>query len=699
MKNKTVRAAIVGLAAFLIATLFQAAGLLRPLEWKSWDLRTRAFADPARASKDIILVLVDQYSIDYYRPQGISWPWPRQMHAALIDYLVKGGVRACFIDIAMSEPSVYGVDDDRSLAESVARAGNVILPVALSEVEKESAAEDAVPLLRFSLHGEASGEGAEFKSATLPLPDSLGAARGIGNVTAPPDDDGIYRRLALTSRFRNLVIPSVAAAVSALADGPALDSVPLDRGGNMIIRFRGPAVGQNELGRAGTYRAYPAATLLNSWAMIQEKTEPQVPPEEFAGKIVMVGLSAVGLLDLKSSPISAIISGVEIHAAAVDTLLGRSFFRTVPFLVTAGFALFLAILAAFVISTLRKIPGIAAAGAGFLLLPAAASGLAFRASLWLEFVYPVCGVLFAVIGAAILNYGLEGKERRFLKGVFRHYLSPAVIEGILDDPDKLVLGGEEREITSFFSDIAGFTTVSEHLAPTDLVALLNAYLTEMTDIILDAGGTLDKYEGDAIVAFWNAPLDDPAHPLNACRAALACRRRLRELEAEFGRKYGHALRSRIGINSGPAVVGNMGSTRRFDYTAMGDTVNLAARLESAGKFYGVPILIGEATAERVRDAILVREIDRVRVVGRSAPVRIFEPLAERAGAPVEAVRAAEVHERALAEYRAGHWARAEELFRAREDDPVAELYVGRCREFLRVPPPEGWDAVVDLKSK
>jgi len=690
LKNKAVRAAIVGLAAFLIATLFQAVGLLRPLEWKSWDLRTRVFADPARASKDIVLVLVDQYSLDYYRAQGISWPWPRQMHAALIDYLVKGGAKACFIDIEMSEPSVYGVDDDRILAESVARAGNVFLPVALSDAEKESAAEEAAALRRFSLSGPASRAAGGFKSATLPLADLLGAARGIGNVTVPPDADGIYRRLALTSRLLNLVLPSVPAALSAQAEGPALDSIPLDPGGNMIIRFYGPAK---------TYPAYPAATLLNSWAMIQDNAEPQVLPKEFSGKIVLVGLSAVGLHDLKSSPISGIVSGVEIQAAAVDTLLARSFFRSVPFPMTAGFVLLLAILAAFVISALRKIPWIAAAGAGFLLLPAVASGLAFRASRWLEFVYPVCGVLFSVIGAAILNYGLEGKERRFLKGVFRHYLSPAVIEGILDDPDKLVLGGEEREITSFFSDIAGFTTVSEHLAPPALVALLNAYLTEMTDLILDAGGTLDKYEGDAIVAFWNAPLDDPAHPLNACRAALGCRRRLLELEAEFDRRFGHALRSRIGINTGPAVVGNMGSTRRFDYTAMGDTVNLASRLESAGKFYGVPILLGEATAERVRDAILIREIDRVRVVGRSAPVRIFEPLAERNGAPAEIVRAAEAHERALAEFRAGNWAGAEELFRAREDDPVARLYVGRCREFLRVPPPEGWDAVVDLKSK
>jgi adenylate cyclase len=690
LKNKVVRGTVVGAAAFLLATLFQATGLLRPLEWKSWDLRMRAFADPGRASKNIALVLVDQYSLDYYREQGISWPWPRQMYGALLDYLVRGGARACFFDIEMSEPSVYGVDDDRLLAESAARAGNVVLPVALSIDKKKNAADAEALLRRFSISPPAGLASDGFLSATMPLPELLRAARGVGNITVPPDADGIYRRIRVVSRFGDLGLPSVPAAISALADGPAPDSIPLDPGRNMIIRYLGPT---------GTYRSIPAATLINSWAMIGEGAAPQIPPADFAGKIVLVGLSAVGLHDLKSSPLSAITPGVEIQAAALDTILSRSFFRSVSPIAAAVFALVVAVLASIAVSSLRKIRWIAGAYAASIVVPAAASAAAFSASRWLEFVYPLSGVLFSLFGAAILNYGIEGRERRFLKRVFRHYLSPHVIDGILENPDKLVLGGEEREITSFFSDIAGFTTISEPLAPSDLVALLNAYLTEMTDLILDAGGTLDKYEGDAIIAFWNAPLDDPAHAVNACRTALACERRLLELESGFRQRFGHALRNRIGLNTGPAVVGNMGSHRRFDYTAMGDTVNLASRLESAGKIYGVPILIGEATAARVRDTILVREIDRVRVVGRSTPVRIYEPLAEWASLPPAVGRAAEAHERALTEFRSRSWAKAEEMFRARDDDPVARIYLDRCREYIRVPPPEDWDAVIDLKSK
>jgi adenylate cyclase len=690
LRNKIVRGAAVGAAAYVVVSALRLTGALDPLEWKAWDLRSRLFADKDRASKDIALVLVDQYSLDFYRKQSVSWPWPRQLYAALVDYLTRGGARACFFDIEMSEPSVYGTDDDRILAEAMVRAGNVVFPVALSGDEKESDPEAVGLVRRFSKPAPSAATPSRYRWMTAPLPEYLRAAKGVGNVSAPPDPDGIYRRISLDDAFVDLIVPSVPEAIAALTAGLDPRAVPRDRDGNMIIRFHGPA---------GTYRAYPAATLINSWARIQENAAPQVPPSEFAGKTVLVGLSAVGLHDLKSSPLSSIVSGVEIQAAALDTLLNRSFFKTTDPVLTAILVLFLSILAAISVTLLVKIRWIVLAFAAFLLLPVAAAALAFLGSRWLELVYPAAGTLLSLAGASLLNYGVEGKERRFIKGVFHHYLSPAVIERIIEDPGRLALGGEEREITSFFSDVAGFTAISESLSAPDLVALLNAYLSEMTDIILDRGGTLDKYEGDAIVAFWNAPLDDPAHPLRAVQAALTCRRRLAELAPEFERRFGRALRMRIGLNTGPAVVGNMGSKRRFDYTAMGDTVNLAARLEGAGKFYGVTPILGEATAGRVRDEILVREIDIVRVVGRTAPVRIFEPVGERSAVPAGTAEAVEAFGRAVSEYRSGNWARAEGLFLGLGEDPPARMYIERCRELQRVRPAEDWSAVVDLRSK
>jgi adenylate cyclase len=458
----------------------------------------------------------------------------------------------------------------------------------------------------------------------------------------------------------------------------------------MIIRFWGPT---------GTYRSYPVVALLNSMAQIQEGKAPQVPPSEFAGKIVLVGLTAVGLYDLKSSPLSAVIPGVEIQAAALDTLLRRQYLAPASPVLLYALALVLAVGAGIAISGLRKMGIIIGAFAVFLTLPALAAGAAFAGKVWLAFVFPEAAVLLSLIGASVLNYSIEGKERRFIKGVFSHYLSPAVIERLIADPAMLQLGGEERYVTSFFSDVAGFTSISERLTPQDLVRLLNAYLSEMTDIILDSGGTLDKYEGDAIIAFWNAPLDIPDHALRACRAALACSRRLREIRPDLENRFGHGLRMRIGLNTGPAVVGNMGSGRRFDYTAMGDTINLAARLESAGKQYRVSLLAGEATIAGAGEAILAREADLIRVVGKDKPVRIFELLGESGTATAEDRTSLLAYREALALYRGRDWVRAIEAFASLGRDPLAEFYLDRCRAFAHEPPPGDWDGVFDLKSK
>jgi adenylate cyclase len=693
MKNKILRGILVGLAAVVAAFGLDSLSLFRGLEGKTWDARMRLFADPSRADKDVVLVLVDQYSLDVYRKeQSLSWPWPREIYGYLVRYLKAGGAAACFFDIALTEDSVRGVADDEAFARDAAAAGNVFVPIALSREEKESDEAAIAHLKRFSLGSSAPARSPEtFRSVTTPLDIYLRAAKVAANVQVNPDDDGIYRRMPLSYAFRDMVLPSVPLALAGAASArPLPEAVPTDRSGNMIIRFWGPT---------GTYRSYPIVALLNSMAQIQEGKPPQVPPGDFAGKIVLVGLSAVGLYDLKSSPLSAVIPGAEIQAAALDTLLQRRYFAPASPVLLFALALVLAVGAGVAISRLRKMGIIAGAFVVFLALPALAAGAAFAAGSWLEFVVPEVAVLLSLIGASVLNYSIEGKERRFIKGVFSHYLSPAVIERLIADPAMLRLGGEERRITSFFSDVAGFTSISERLKPQELVGLLNAYLSEMTDIILDSGGTLDKYEGDAIIAFWNAPLDVPDHALRACRAALACRRRLHEIRPDLEKRYGHGLRMRIGLNTGPAVVGNMGSGRRFDYTAMGDTINLAARLESAGKQYRVSILAGEATIAQAGEAILAREADLIRVVGKDKPVRIFELLGEREAATAEDRTSLRAYLEALALYRSRDWDRALAAFAALGRDPLAEFYRDRCRAFAENPPPADWDGVFDLKSK
>jgi adenylate cyclase len=654
----------------------------------------RLFADPERASRDIAILLIDQYSLDVYeKQQGLSWPWPRQIYSAVTDYLRTGGARAVFFDLVFSESSRAGVEDDEDFARAMERAGNVFLPLSLSGTEATLEEVPSRMLERFSISQEKPLP-ARFllaRSASLPVDTLLGAARGAGNVSFVPDGDGVFRRLPLAFVYQDMLLPAAPLALARfLGSAENLDSLPVDDSGRLIIRYYGPSE---------TYKTYKIAAIINSWAQLESGLEPQIPPAEFAGKTVLIGGSAAGILDFRPTPLSALYAGVEIQATVLDNILRRDFIRPQKPPVFIGLLFVFSLLTATGASLLRKtwqqVPFFLFA----LALPCAAAWLAFSAGYWLEFVVPEFAVLAAFIGAALLNYSIEGKQRRFIKGVFRHYLSPDVIDRIIRNPSLLQLGGERREITSFFSDVAGFTSISEALSPEDLVNLLNEYLSEMTEIILASGGTLDKYEGDAIIAFWNAPLDQPDHALRACRAALQCRKRLAEMGPRFSEKIGRPLAMRIGLNSGPAVVGNMGSSRRFDYTAMGDTVNLASRLEGAAKLFRVTILAGDETHARVREAIVAREVDTIRVVGKARPVSVYEVIGERGGVAAEETEKLSHFERAREAYKRRDWDGAAELFARLEGDGAAEMYVARCRELKASPPPADWDGIFELKHK
>ncbi len=709
-RKKALRGIAVGLAVFAVTLLLGLLKVFQPLEWKSWDARVQLLADPSLASTDIVLLAVDQYSLDVYeKEQGLGWPWPRQLYAGVLDFLKAGGAKAVFFDLMLTEGSTYGIDDDRLFAEAMTRAGNVFLPVFLSAEEGEAGPGEEEVLARSALPRGSGGtvpspdstlgisgrrgEGTvpPARSVSLPVDVLAAAAVKMGNVQFVPDGDSVYRRLPLIFRYGGRLLPALPLAIAEfISEGVDLRNVPLDRSGNMILHFFGPR---------GTYLTYSIGAIINSQARIEEGLDPQVQPREFAGKSVIVGTTAAGLYDFRPTPFGGVYPGMEILATALDNIVHGDAIREAPAAVTWVSVLFFALLAGMGTTMLKKIGHLAALSLALPALAAAASLLAARTGVWVEFVAPAFASLSAFIAAALLSYGVEGRQRRFIKNAFRFYLSPQVIDRVLDNPSLLRLGGERREITAFFSDVAGFTSISEGLSPEDLVGLLNAYLSEMTDIILDLGGTLDKYEGDAIIAFWNAPVDQPDHALRACRAALRCQRRLAERREDFRRRYGHEVRMRVGINSGPAVVGNMGSERRFDYTAMGDTMNLASRLEGAGKVYGVSTLVGEETERRVRDEILAREVDVIRVVGKKQPIRVFELLGEKGAVPAEEMEKADRFGRALETYRARRFSEAAAMFEALAGDPVASVYAGRARHSATSPPPGDWDGVFELDKK
>jgi len=446
--------------------------------------------------------------------------------------------------------------------------------------------------------------------------------------------------------------------------------IPVDADGFTILRYRGPS---------GTHRTYSAAAVLQSEIQIINGEQPNIKDRNaFKDKYVLFGFSAPGLYDLRPSPISGIYPGVEIYATLLDNFLSGDFMRHTPNWVVIAHLLILSLICAVSMTFLKSVASSVGAISLFISIPVLIAFGAYYQGFWLPIVIPEIAVALTVGLALIINYATEGRQKRFIKTAFKHFLSPAVIDQLIADPDRLQLGGERRVISIFFSDLQGFTSISERLNPESLIALLNEYLSEMTHIIHEEGGTIDKYEGDAIIAFWNAPLETSDHAVKAVRAALRCQERLAQMRPVYKKRTGAELLMRIGINTGSAVVGNLGSNTRFDYTMIGDAVNLAARLEGANKQFGTFTMISQSTFDSVDQHFKARELARLTVVGRNSPVTVYEPMMP---ADYEAKkRILETFSRGLACFYKGHMDQAEKAFAAIEDhDPAALAYANKCR--------------------
>ncbi len=479
-------------------------------------------------------------------------------------------------------------------------------------------------------------------------------------------------------------------------------SIPVAEDGQLLLNYRG---------KGRTIEHISALALLNG----------SVSPEVLAGRLVVVGVSAVAVSDLRVTPFEGSFPGVEIHATVLDNVLTGDFLTQPDWmvLVELGAILFAAVLLGFFLDRARG-------GWGALVASALAAAYVFgsqqlfvAAGVPLGLVYPLLAIGLVYTAVTALHYVAEESAKRQIRSAFSSYLAPSVVDIVASDPSKLRLGGESKDLTILFSDIRGFTTISEALTPEGLTTLLNRYLTPMTHAVLDTGGTIDKYIGDAIMAFWNAPLDDPAHHRNACGAALCLYRLLEPLNETFAREAEEQgtrhipIRIGVGVNSGPCVVGNMGSDVRFDYSVLGDAVNLASRLEGQTKTYGVAILISESTLERA-GGFATLEVDLVRVKGKQQPVRIHVLLGEpELVGDARFTRLAELHLGALEAYRARRWDEAERLVaeaRALDVSVFAldrqvglsvlyDEYSRRIAAYRIEPPAPDWDGVFTATSK
>ena len=727
MKRKWLSGLLLGLGGAALALAMWFGEVPRGLDNYPWLWRVRTLAKPSPATGQIKLLMLDQNSLDWGKNEnGWSWPWPREVYGVLLDFCQRAGAKSVAFDVLFTEPSVYGVNDDLALGDAIRRsppfAGALYLSDKQGEYTNWPAAVPARTPVFQGLETGSAGFSKDWKNSTSNVP-SLGktsaeiskpwksAARAsfpiaavatnatlLANVNDLPDFDGVFRRATLVRAFDGRVLPSLGLGAYlaahpqtqlALAPGwLTVDGkqIPLDEHGRATLRFVGPS---------RTHQEFSVKDIVRSELLLREGKPPVVPPAALKDCYVFFGFSAPGLLDLRPTPVSKVYPGVEIHATALDNLLTRMFLRDLPAAATALATLLLA-LATGLAGRYSRNSWQTVLGFVVLLPLTFALGFAgYLAGWWWPIAPGFLAVALTLIGAVVVNYATEGRQKAFIKSAFKHYLGPEIIEQIIADPGKLQLGGEKRALTIFFSDIEKFSSFSERLDPPTLTKLLNEYLSEMGACLTAEGGYLDKYIGDAIVAFWNAPLGQADHAARACRAALRCQQRLAELRPQFQERMGVTIKNRIGLNTGEVTVGNMGSYERFNYTILGDAANLASRLEGANKAFGTYLMVSETTWQQSGGNFVGRELGKLRVVGRKTPVRVYE-LAGLPGAERPAHFAA--FEAALAQFYAGDFAAALAAFAQLPDDPASRAYVAQCRELL-AHPPTAWDGVWSLTEK
>lgn len=659
---------IISIATFLVVIGIHMTGLFEFLELNSYDSRMNLTVPFKRTCDDVMLIMVDEDSIKKATEKyGWSFPWPREAYGKIFSFLDEGEAASCTYDILFTTPSSYGEEDDLKLAEAFA-----------------SAKTTGTYTAQFW-----NGEKEEKAVITKPVSQLLDVLDFFPNTTSVKDKDDVIRRSRIQDNINgeDLTYMGFAPIIeNVIQNGEFTANLPLlyDK------KNETQTVKLNFKGDIDLYAHYSAMEILESIDAINEGTEPFLTPENFTGAHVFVIYYAPGLFDICSSPMGKVYPGAGIAITGLDNYLTDDFISTLSFPVNAIIILtfcFLGVLFSVISSKQKRTGKIIACNlglfiAGIVILFALSFGL-FILKWDSLFIAPFAGFVLSFIGNASADYFMEGRQKRFIKNAFSQYLSPAVIDQLVSNPDKLKLGGERRNISIFFSDVQSFTTLSESLEPEELTDLLNIYLSEMSRIILETGGTIDKYEGDAIIAFWNAPADIPDHSVKALEAAVRCQEKLSQMEEDFIKKVGRPMWTRIGINTGDAVVGNMGSENRFDYTMFGDSVNLASRLEGMNKQFGTYIMCSANTknhAQNLGSDLVFRELGKVQVVGKTEAVQIFEPMTKEAA--LKNAKKLNSFSEGLKLFYEGDLTSALKIFEENKEDAPSSKYAEKCRTIL-----------------
>lgn len=706
---------------------------MRSLVFDSYQQISPRAYDP---SLPVRIVDIDEESLK----QIGQWPWPRTMLAELVTKLAANGAAAIGFDMVFPEPDRLSPanalhfwpksdalqslreeveklpSNDQVFAEAIGKA-----PVALGFIATPQGTSIPVSKAGFA-HG---GDDPRLFAPTYPgaaasLPELQSGASGAGSLNWLPEHDQIIRRMPMLVRIGDKLYPSLAADMLRLAQGASTFvvkssgasgetafgektgiarirvgdyEVPTEANGQMWIRFT----------RQAKDRYLPAWRVLNG----------EIGKDDIEGRLLIIGTSAAGLLDLRATPLDASVPGVELHAQAIEQILQGAFLQRPDFAEPAELFYILALgsLIAFLIYRTG------AAGSAVLVVIAIAavvgvSWYAFDVLGWLvDPVYPALSLIAIYVAGTLFMFLRTERERNRVRNAFSHYMAPALVERLAGDPSRLKLGGETRDMTLLFSDVRGFTSISEGLDAEELTRFLNSLFTPLSNIILEEQGTIDKFMGDAVMAFWNAPLDDSEHPSHACRAALRMMGEMQDLNARWreeadakGRPF-KPVKLGIGLNTGICCVGNLGSETRFDYSVIGDNVNVASRLEGQSKTYDLVTIVGESTTKRAPDFAFL-EIDLLKVKGKTEATRVFALLGDQAIKQSPAfIDLTDRHAEFLRNFRAQAWDAADALSRQCEAldgsrlNRLYALYRERIAFYRQNPPPPDWDGGAEALSK
>ncbi len=718
---------LVGFAALRIADP-------APIE----EIRVRTFdtfqrVDPrARLAKSpVTIVDIDEASLAKIG----QWPWSRTLIADMVTSLTKLGAVAIAFDVIFAEPDRLNPDvaadtfrnldeetkaklralpsNDQLFADAMRHSRVVLGESGLSQARADL--DKSLPVTGLAMLGEDPQRFMlQFPGLLRNTPVLEKAAAGRALLTVRPERDGIVRRVPMILLAQGVTMPSLSFELLRVITGTDTIFIKSDQAGIKSIGVKGFQIPTDASGQLWVHFAHRDPTI---YVSAKDLLAGDVPPEKIKGKLVLIGTSAVGLNDIKTTPVSAAMPGVEIHAQVLESALTKAVLSQPSYGIALEFfaALILGILVIIFAPMFGPIT-LGTIGALFAALLIGTSWYFYtQHRLLIDFTYPLLSTTTIYLTLIFTSFVREQAQRRQIRSAFGQYLSPALIEQLAQSPEKLVLGGEEREMTIMFSDVRGFTTISESYKsdPQGLTTLMNRFLTPLTNAILARKGTIDKYMGDAIMAFWNAPLDDKEHQLNACEAAVDMLQRIdelnkqREQEAKEGGPVYIPINVGVGLNTGTCVVGNMGSDLRFDYSVLGDSVNLASRLEGQSKEYGFPIIVGSRTALAVKERFAILELDFIMVKGKKEPEVIYAIAGrEDTAHSGRFQRLRNLTIEMLACYRSRDWEGAlAAIERGRRSDEghalglLFNLYEARIRNYQKSPPPEDWNGAFALLTK